>query len=79
MSNVSTQEGKDASLAIQVPEEQVNLRPSNSQDWRTKGISGAMPYWGFLGILSVSSNASITYHLAHLDRVTFKESESLKV
>lgn len=32
MSNVSKQEAKDALLAIQVPEEQVNLRPSNSQD-----------------------------------------------
>lgn len=44
---------------VQKPDEQINLRPSNWQDCRTNGISGAMVYCGFLCIPSVLSRTPI--------------------
>lgn len=55
----------------QIPNEQVNLRPSNSQDRRTNGISRAILYWGFFGVLLVSSNASITCTVEQFMWVSF--------
>lgn len=51
---------RNAQFSSKIPDEHINLRPSNSQERRTSGISGAIMYWGFLGVLPTSNNSSIT-------------------
>lgn len=55
----------------ELPGEQINSRFSNSQNRRIRGTSGAILYWGFLGVLMVSSSASITCMKIHfLNEIT---------
>lgn len=43
-----------------IPDEHMKLTPSNRQDRRINGSSGAIVYCGFLGVLVISSNESTT-------------------